>query len=443
MTTSEVVCRGIVTRQIGICVRRALTHARVRVRRELAGPVALSSEAQMEWRRLTARWMAALVIAPGLLLAPLSDDQLMATYLVLLAVVPYNLGVRTVLLRRPQIASSGWMITAADDAFAVAMIMVSGGFDSPLVPVAYLVTMLTSIRHGFRAGLTFSVFLGVCDIAEGATTGRSAGLAVIGRAFWYQLALLSAITFTARYLRSVGAAVNDRLKGRIVELKELNQELEAFGYSISHDLKAPLRSVDTFSRALMEDYGDALDPRGRDYLMRVQTNAARMTSMTNALLILSRVVNVDLRQARVDLSKVASSVLSDLARESQDRHVQFQVRSGCIAYGDPGLLEIVITNLIGNAWKFSRKTTDAHIEFGRISDGSRQIFFVRDNGVGFDIRYSNRLFVPFQRFHGRDEFEGTGVGLATAYRIVQKHQGEMWVDSEVGKGTTVFFSVRS
>ncbi len=220
-----------------------------------------------------------------------------------------------------------------------------------------------------------------------------------------------------------------------------SRELEAFSYSVAHDLRAPLRSIDGFSQALLEDCADRLDDDGRKYLQRVRQSAQQMGALIDDLLNLSRVTRAELRRAVVDVSALARSVLARLKDSQPERTVETVVQDGLKAEADPRLLEIVLTNLLGNAWKFTGKRAAARIEFGA-EDGSRPTtFFVRDNGAGFDVRYADKLFGVFQRLHAASEFDGTGIGLATVQRIVARHGGRVWAESELDRGATFRFTI--
>jgi signal transduction histidine kinase len=221
------------------------------------------------------------------------------------------------------------------------------------------------------------------------------------------------------------------------ELEGTNRELEAFSYSVSHDLRAPLRTIDGFSQILAEDYADRLDEEGLDYLARVRTASRRMAELIDDLLELSRVGRRPLKRERVDLSALAAGIADDLKRSEPDRDVDFVVEEGVVARGDVGLLKVALENLIGNAWKFTSRETRATIRFGV----SGNAFYVSDDGAGFDAAYKDKLFGAFQRLHGPEEFEGTGIGLATVARIVHRHGGEVWAEGAVGEGATFCFTL--
>jgi PAS domain S-box-containing protein len=237
--------------------------------------------------------------------------------------------------------------------------------------------------------------------------------------------------------------LNRDLQQRAAELEVINRELESFSYSVSHDLRAPLRSIDGFSQALFEDYPDRLDDQGRHYLARVRASTQRMAELIDDLLQLSRVTRAEMRRERVDLSALADSVVTDLRRTEPRRRVEVAIQPGLAAEGDPKLLHVVLQNLLSNAWKFTARTAHPRIEIGMQNQGGDRVFYVRDNGVGFDAAYAGKLFVPFQRLHTEGEFPGTGIGLATVQRIVHRHGGRVWAEGAVNQGATFYFALPS
>ncbi len=231
---------------------------------------------------------------------------------------------------------------------------------------------------------------------------------------------------------------NAELEQRTADLGVANEELEAFSYSVAHDLRAPLRAIDGFSLAVLEDFGDRLDEAGRSDLARVRAAAKRMGALIDDLLALARVSRDVLRPERVDLSREATAVVAALADRDRTRTVAVAVEPGLWADGDPRWLRVVLENLLSNAWKFTARSSDARIEVGRDDTGA---FYIRDNGAGFDMAYADRLFRPFQRLHGAREFDGTGIGLAIVARVVRRHQGRVWAEGSVGGGATFRFTV--
>jgi two-component system NtrC family sensor kinase len=243
---------------------------------------------------------------------------------------------------------------------------------------------------------------------------------------------------------SEARAARDLAQARAVlveELERANAELEAFSYSVSHDLRAPLRSIDGFSLALLEDYAPLLDDIGRGYLARVRTAALRMSDLIDALLELSRVGRSELTRERVSMSDIGRSVADELQRREPERTVSFAIHDGLLVDADSRLLRVVLDNLIGNAWKFTSKTAQARIELDVEARADERVYFVRDNGAGFNMTSSGKLFGPFQRLHKDTDFPGTGIGLATVRRIVERHGGRVWAEGAVGRGATVFFTI--
>ena len=218
-----------------------------------------------------------------------------------------------------------------------------------------------------------------------------------------------------------------------------NRELEAFNYSVAHDLRAPLRGIDGFSRVLLEDHGPSLDATGQRYLQRVQGAAQHMGRLIDSLLALSHVTRVPVHNQRVDLSELARAAAERLKESQPERVVDFVIEDGLAEKGDSALLGAVIDNLLSNAWKFTRHQPNARIEFGSVAEAGRATYFVRDNGAGFDMAYASKLFGVFQRLHSAREFEGTGVGLATAARIMHRHGGRIWAEGKVGEGACFRF----
>ena len=225
------------------------------------------------------------------------------------------------------------------------------------------------------------------------------------------------------------------------QLLAANKELETFSYSVSHDLRAPLRSIDGFSQALLEDCGANLDEQGRGYLQRIRANSQRMAQLIDDLLNLSRMTRCNIQREPVDLSALTHAIVGELWNTAPTRPVDIVIAPGLIATGDARLLRVVLENLIGNAWKFTRKRSRARIEFGATVADSTPAYFVRDDGAGFDMAYAGKLFGAFQRLHDATEFEGTGIGLATVQRVVHKHGGRVWAESELERGATFYFTL--
>jgi signal transduction histidine kinase len=226
------------------------------------------------------------------------------------------------------------------------------------------------------------------------------------------------------------------------ELIRANAELESFAYAVSHDLRAPLRSMDGFSQVLLDRYADRLDDRGVRYLNHVRGAAQEMGQLIDAILALSRVTRSEMQQKSLNLSGIAQSIANELATSAPLRRVSVTIAPGVVMIGDDRLMRAVLQNLLGNAWKFTSKRATACIEFGVTEQDGTVTCFVRDNGAGFDMEYANKLFTPFQRLHGAGDFEGTGVGLATVQRIVQRHGGRVWAEGSPGEGATFYFTVQ-
>ena len=245
----------------------------------------------------------------------------------------------------------------------------------------------------------------------------------------------------AKQLAETRAALAEKLERSNAELAAANRELEAFSYSVSHDLRAPLRSIEGFSQALLEDHGAALPPGARSYLDRIRAGAQRMSELIDDLLRLSRVTRADMRREPTDLSAMVSAVIGELRRGDPAREVEIAIQSDVHAVADRRLVKITLENLLGNAWKFTSKTASARIEFGARRDAGEQVFYVRDNGAGFEMKYAERLFGAFQRLHSDKDFPGTGIGLATVQRIVLRHGGRIWVEAAPGSGATFQFTL--
>jgi signal transduction histidine kinase len=226
------------------------------------------------------------------------------------------------------------------------------------------------------------------------------------------------------------------------ELDSANKELDAFAYAVSHDLRAPLRGIVGFSQAVEEDYADSLDGTGRDLLARIRAAGIKMESLIDDLLKLSRITRAKIVRASFDLSAMVEGIISELKAKEPDRAVSVKIAPGVRAEGDERLLQIALDNLLGNAWKYTSKKERAEISFGVLEHDGEQAFFLRDNGAGFDMSYAEKLFKPFQRLHSASEFEGTGIGLATVARIVRRHGGRVWAESQHEQGTTFFFTLQ-
>ena len=233
----------------------------------------------------------------------------------------------------------------------------------------------------------------------------------------------------------------DNLDKLVRDLEASNKELESFAYSVSHDLRAPLRTVESFSDVVLQDYGDKLDETGKDYLNRIREASKKMSQLINDMLKLSRITRAEILEEEVDLSDMAQSIYDGLKYAQADRQAEFIVAPEILVNGDRQLLQILMQNLLDNAWKYSSKCPNTRIEFGAKSDADKKVYFVMDNGIGFDMKHADRLFTPFQRLHSNREYAGTGIGLAIAQRVVQRPGGRIWAESETGKGATFFFTL--
>ncbi|MBI4746526.1 MAG: hypothetical protein HY786_08305 [Deltaproteobacteria bacterium] len=234
--------------------------------------------------------------------------------------------------------------------------------------------------------------------------------------------------------------LNKELERHISELEELNLNLESFSYSVSHDLRSPILVIQGFSQLLTEDYVKSLDSRGADFLQRIVESSKRMSQIIDSLLTLSKVAREEIRHEELDLSEMASTIVLELSKKNPKGHVEVIIEKGVKARGDARLLRIVMENLLDNAWKYTSKQPNPRIEVGMLKEKDEStIYFVRDNGVGFDMAYADRLFTPFERLPPGDEYPGTGVGLATVKRIIHRHGGRIWAESGVGNGTVFYF----
>jgi signal transduction histidine kinase len=253
----------------------------------------------------------------------------------------------------------------------------------------------------------------------------------------------SALSESEANLRLLNDELERRVSARTSELEELNRELESFSYSVSHDLRAPLRAINGFSHLLIEDFGHALQGEASDYLRRITSAADRMDQLIDDLLALARASKVALSPQPINICTLSKNVIHLMQPVTADREIEFRIEPDLYARADERMIKVVLENLLGNAIKFTRGRKPAIIEVGRISGKYISTFFIRDNGAGFDMKAVGKLFAPFQRLHGEKEFEGTGIGLATAKRVIARHGGKIWAEGSLGEGATFFFTLPS
>ena len=242
-------------------------------------------------------------------------------------------------------------------------------------------------------------------------------------------------------IRRLNVDLEKLVEHRTSELQDAVRELEAFSYSVSHDLRAPLRAIDGFSNTLLKYYRDSLDERGQDYLGRVRAAAQRMGQLIDDILGLSRAGRAEMHRQQIDISTMASDILAELQSNQPERKAEFVVAPGLIANADDHLIRIALTNLLGNAWKFTARQDLARIEVGKYDENGEWVYFVKDNGVGFNPEYADKLFLAFQRLHSEADFPGTGIGLALVQRILRRHGGRVWARSAVNQGATFYFTL--
>ncbi len=247
-------------------------------------------------------------------------------------------------------------------------------------------------------------------------------------------------------LGQLGSSFNsmaERIETQASKLEAANKELEAFSYSVSHDLRAPLRHINAYGHMLLEDYGEKLDDEAREYLEQIRASSHEMANLIDQVLELAKISRREIVPTAVDVTAMAEKAIRRLQKEAPERVVEVSIEPGMQANGDETLLKQVFENLIANAWKFTGKTENARITVGTESKDSSKVYLVRDNGAGFDMRYAANLFGAFQRLHAADEFEGTGIGLATVHRIITRHGGRIWAESEIKKGSTFYFELNN
>jgi light-regulated signal transduction histidine kinase (bacteriophytochrome) len=241
--------------------------------------------------------------------------------------------------------------------------------------------------------------------------------------------------------RQLNAELEQRVRNRTAQLETANREMEAFSYSVSHDLRAPLRTLEGFSAILLTDYHDSLDAQGQHYLTRIQEAAQRMAQLIEDMLNLSRIGRRPMNRSRIDLSAVTRQIIDEMKTQLSDRVVEFEIQPDLVIQADDHLMKIVMQNLLGNAVKFTTRQKQAHIQVGMLVINGIRTYFVRDNGAGFDMAYVDKLFSPFQRLHKSSEYPGTGIGLTIVQRIIARHGGRVWPEAAIDQGATFYFTL--
>lgn len=242
-------------------------------------------------------------------------------------------------------------------------------------------------------------------------------------------------------VKALNADLEKKVNERTEELKNTNKELESFSYSVSHDLRTPLRAINSFTQILIEDYADQMDNDARDAMNEIVENATRMGQLIDDLLEFSRLGKQEVTKRSLDMNELVGSIITELKSQEEDRIIEFNIKFLEKAKADRGMLKQVMTNMISNAIKYSRKKNQSVIEIGSYKDSDDHVYYIKDNGAGFDMAYYDKLFGVFQRLHSSSEFEGTGVGLAIVQRIVAKHAGKVWAEGKVGEGATFYVSL--
>jgi PAS domain S-box-containing protein len=244
-------------------------------------------------------------------------------------------------------------------------------------------------------------------------------------------------------IKRINAELEQRVHERTFQLETINKELESFSYSVSHDLRSPLRSIDGFSNLLLKNYSNLLDDQGKDYFQRVMKASRRMGLLIDDLMKLSRFTRIEMKRGITNLSSIAESIVEEFKSADPERQINIFIQPGMIANVDSDLIQNALQNLFDNAWKYSKNKADAKIEFGAMEKDGNTVYYVRDNGAGFDMKYVDKLFSAFQRLHSDDEFEGTGIGLATVNRIIHRHGGTIWAEGAVNSGATFYFTLNN
>lgn len=311
--------------------------------------------------------------------------------------------------------------------------------------ILYTVPIVVSIQSERLGAIVFILALSGILLLSGALLAPP-GRPLLVRSEIRFFAFLSVLVFAFVATRLI--VTRKRLKAESEQLKvisrkmaEANKELETFSYSVSHDLRSPIRTTEAFARIVLEDYGESLDEEGRVYLKKIISGTEKMNMIVDEMLTLSKVGKKELDLKRVDLTSMARTIIGNLKKAAPERNVTFEVGERLIVSADEKLMEIALTNLLGNAWKYTARKESGLIAFGRMRQGGEDVFFVRDNGAGFDMDYAEKLFEPFKRLHSESEFEGTGIGLATVKRIIEKQGGRIWGEGKRGEGAVFYFTL--
>lgn len=350
--------------------------------------------------------------------------------------------------------AAGILLNTLEKEERVQLLLRSGGavFEAAMDEIGKDAAKFRSLPMGSRLSLT-----GVYEV-QSDEYGRPGSFLLLLRSWddvkvlaeppWWTTARLRALLIAATVVLGVSllwgmqaARRNSQLRRTQAELQNVNKELESFSYSVSHDLRAPLRSIEGFSRALLEDYEEKLDDEGRENLQTVRAASQRMDRLIDDMLRLSRINRTEMRCTEVNLSHMAEKIAASLQASEPDRKAEFTIAPDCVVHGDSALLHIALENVLGNAWKYTSQKPEARIEFGTSQTEHGTACFVRDNGCGFDMAYVHKLFGAFQRLHTESQFPGTGIGLASVRRVIQRHGGRVWIEGKVGEGATVYFTL--
>jgi signal transduction histidine kinase len=345
-----------------------------------------------------------------------------------------------------------YFTSATDSILITVWLYATGGWESPYFVLWYASIVAVAFRYSYRwamimAAMYSGVYTGLVIVTG--QLARHEGELLVRLAYIFFTGAVAGAVSTEAFqqsrskleMRDTAAELERMVASRTAQLEAANHELEAFSYSVSHDLRAPLRSIDGFSQVLVEDFGDKLPQEARGYLQRIRSASQRMAGLIDDMLQLSRLTRAEMRRGAVDLSALAGEILTELKERDPARRIEPIIEDGIVAEADPRLARILLSNLLDNAWKFSSKHPSARIEFGVTGQDGARAYYVRDDGAGFDASYADKLFGVFQRLHSASEFDGNGVGLATVQRIVSRHGGRVWAEGEVENGATFYFTL--